>query len=71
METGLEKELAPQSNILGWEISWAREPGNLQSMGLQRAGHDWVTEWASRLAFERTGHFLQRMKTALPTDPVM
>ena len=23
METGLEKEMAPQSNILGWEISWA------------------------------------------------
>ena len=27
-----------------WEIPWTEEPGGLQSMGLQRAGHDRVTK---------------------------
>ena len=26
-----------------WKIPWAEEPGSLQSMGLQRFGHDWAT----------------------------
>jgi len=25
---------------LSWEIPWTEEPGGLQSMGSQRAGHD-------------------------------
>ena len=25
-----------------WEIPWTEEPGGLQSMGMQRVGHDWV-----------------------------
>ena len=36
----LEKEMATHSSILAWEISWMEEPGRLQSMGLQRVGHD-------------------------------
>ena len=43
---GLEdplKGMATQSNILAWRIPWTEEPGGLQSMGLQRFGHDWVT----------------------------
>ena len=31
----LEKEMAPHSNILAWEIPWTEEPGEPQSMGLQ------------------------------------
>ena len=27
-------------SILAWRISWTEEPGGLQSMGLQRVGHD-------------------------------
>ena len=30
-------------STLAWEILWTEEPGGLQSMGLQRAGHDWAT----------------------------
>ena len=30
-------------SILAWKISWMEEPGGLQSMGLQRVGHDWAT----------------------------
>ena len=32
--------MATHSRILAWRISWTEEPGRLQSMGLQRAGHD-------------------------------
>ena len=39
-EDPLEKEIATHSSILGWKISWTEEPGGLQSMGLQRVGHD-------------------------------
>ena len=28
------------SSILAWRISWAEEPGRLQTMGSQRVGHD-------------------------------
>ena len=36
----LEKEMAPRSSILAWKIPWMEEPGRLQSMGLQKVGHD-------------------------------
>ena len=39
----LEKEMAIRSSILAWRIPWTEEAGRLQSMGLQRVGHDWAT----------------------------
>ena len=42
-EDPLEKETANHSSTLAWKIPWAEEPGSLQSMGLQRVGHDWAT----------------------------
>ena len=39
-EDPLEKEMATHSSILAWKISWTEKPGGLQSMGLQRVGHD-------------------------------
>ena len=39
-EDSLEKGMATHSSILAWRISWTEEPGGLQSMGLQRVGHD-------------------------------
>ena len=35
--------MATHSIILTWWIPWAEEPSGLQFMGLQRVGHDWVT----------------------------
>ena len=35
--------MATHYSILAWKITWTEEPGGLQSMGLQRVGHDWVT----------------------------
>ena len=39
-EDPLEKEMATHSSTLAWRIPRTEEPGGLQSMGLQRAGHD-------------------------------
>ena len=39
-EDPLEKDIATHSSILAWKIPWKEEPGGLQSMGLQRIGHD-------------------------------
>ena len=36
----LEKEMATHSSTLAWKIPWTEEPGRLQSMGLQRVGHN-------------------------------
>ena len=39
-EDPLEEEMATHSSILAWRIPWTEEPDRLQSMGLQRIGHD-------------------------------
>ena len=39
-EDPLKKEMATHSSILAGEIPWIEEPGGLQSVGLQRVGHD-------------------------------
>ena len=36
----MEKVMAPHSSTLAWKISWAEEPGRLQSMGSLRVRHD-------------------------------
>ena len=43
LEDLLKKEMATHSSILAWKIPWTEEPIRLQSMGLQRVGHDWAT----------------------------
>ena len=39
-EDPLEKEMAIHSSTIAWKIPWTEEPGRLQSMELQRVGHD-------------------------------
>ena len=39
-EDPLEKGRATPSSILTWEIPWTEEPGSLQSIELQRVGHE-------------------------------
>ena len=36
----LEEDMATHSSILAWRIPWTEEPGELQSMQLQRVGQD-------------------------------
>ena len=39
-EDPLEEGMATHSTILAWRIPGTEEPGGLQSLGSQRAGHD-------------------------------
>jgi len=41
-EDPLEKEVAAHSSILARIIPWPKEPGRLQSVRLQRVGHNWT-----------------------------
>ena len=36
--------MATHSSILAWRTSWTKKPGRLQSLGLQRVGHNLATE---------------------------
>ena len=48
-EYPLEEGMATHSTILARRILWTEEPGGLQSMWLQRAGHNW-SDWAQAKA---------------------
>ena len=39
-EDPLEEGTATLSSILGWRIPWTEEPNGIESLGLQRVGHD-------------------------------
>ena len=41
-EDPLEKEMATHSRIPAWKVPWTEKTGRLQSVGSQRAGHDWA-----------------------------
>jgi len=44
--------MAIHSSILAWKIPWTEEPDGLQSMGLQRVGHDLATKHIHTLTME-------------------
>ena len=39
-EEPLEEEMATNSSILAWKSPWTEESDGLQSMGLQKVGHN-------------------------------
>ena len=47
-EDPLEKGMATHSRIPAWRIPRTEEPGGSQFMGLQRVGHNWVTNTHSQ-----------------------
>ena len=34
------RKILPGSSILAWRIPWTEEPGQIQSIGSERVGHD-------------------------------
>ena len=53
MSIQMEKAVAPHSSTLAWKIPWMEEPGGLQSVGLRRVGHDWVTSLFTFMSWRR------------------
>ena len=62
-----EKATAPHSSTLAWKIPWTEEPGRLQSLGLLRVGHDWVTS-LSLFTFMRWRRKWQPTPVLLPGE---
>ena len=61
-EDHLEKGMAPHSSILAWRIPWTEEPGGLQFMGSQRAGHDWViNSWKYPIVFKDKSQYSENL----------
>ena len=56
-EDPLEKDMATHSSNFAWEIPWTEEPGGLQSMKMQRAGHDWATNQQQQFRFKAAKNF--------------
>ena len=48
--------MATHYTFLAWRIPWTEEPGELQTMGLRRVGHDLRNLYAGQEATIRTGH---------------
>ena len=59
----MEKEMATHSSTLAWKIPWTEEPGRLQSMGSQRAGHDLVTSLHFHLIVQTVKNPFGNLKT--------
>ena len=57
-EDPLEKGMATHFSVIAWRIPWTEESGRLQSMVLQRVGHDWVTNtlWEAYWFFSVVGN---------------
>ena len=50
--------MATHSSTLAWKIPWMEEPHRLQSMGLQRVGHDRATSLHSCLVMGLLGNMV-------------
>ena len=57
-EDSLEKEMVIHSSILAWSIPWTEEHRGLQSMGLQRVRHSWVTKQQHIMCIHLSGNLL-------------
>ena len=58
----LEEGMATHSSILAWRIPWTEKPGRLQSIGLQRVGHDWSDLTCTAM---QTNRYEQKEKESL------
>ena len=59
-EVPQEKEMVIHSNVLAWRILWTEQPGELQSMGLQRA--EQLTHSVLGVGKRLSGGILKRWK---------
>ena len=57
--------MATCSSVLAWRIPWTEEHGGLQSIGLQRVRHDWMTK---RAHTQTHGHRHTNTQTHTDTD---
>ena len=61
--------MATHSSTFVWKIPWMKEPGRLQSLGLQRFGHSWGTSISFQKRGQSVPHFkdVQKCETTVET----
>ena len=59
-EDPIKKEMANNSSIFAWEILWAKEPGELQSMGSPRVWQDWAYMHKQEMAQKLSSRIIWR-----------
>ena len=64
-EDTLEKAMATHSSILAERLPWTEEAGGLQTLGLQRVGHDWVT---NTFSFHSLGEGAEQGEISIQRD---
>ena len=62
--------MATHCSILASEIPWTEEPGGLQSMGLQRVGHDLETATATAKSLQLCPTLCDPIDGSPPGSPV-
>ena len=50
--------MATHYSILAWEVPWTEEPGGLQSLDLQRAGHELLTKQQQQGQQDQRGRYI-------------
>ena len=60
-----EEGMAIHSSILAWRIPWREEPGRLQSIGLQRVGHDWSNLVCTHTVSSTSIHIVEKWQDFL------
>ena len=63
--------MAAHSSVLVWRFPWVEEPLRLQSMGWQRVGHDWESNFFHYLleVLIRFSHFVLLKRTTVLNMP--
>ena len=56
----MEKEMAIHSSIFAWKSPWTEEPGGLQSIGLQRVGHNLMSKETKKEILETKSSISKR-----------
>ena len=65
----LEKGMATRSSILAWRIPWTEEPGELQSLELQKVRHIWATNTFIFFTFTIIKNRAGRVQAFPPQQP--
>ena len=68
-EDPFEEGMATHCSFLAWRIQWTEELGGLQTMGLQRVRHDWMTKHSSASTISFMLITLQSTSLALISSP--
>ena len=60
LEDHLKEGMATHSSILAWRVPWTEEPGELQSMGSQKVGHNLATKQQQVVAAVTTQRYTSK-----------